>query len=874
MAFRWRHRSRAALLPALWLLLPACPGNQPPPAAPAPAGMGLLRRVEGALASADPSAVAGLLTPRCRAACRGLMPHPLPSGGGYHAALWLPAPGGRGALPQTLVRLLRTYGRIRRASLSPRQMLAWGGGLRVRATLRLAGRDLRGTPRVDQGLLDLTLERRRGRWRIDDLRAARLWTVWREQPGYRVPGAAQDAAGAAGAAIDLAVPGRLFRAPWRVLDLEGDGRLELVTVADGGLVATASGGGEERVLVRRGTLKRARVLAGGDFDGDGRLDLFIGLYGGQSRIWTAADGGYRPLPGFGVRGQVTAALAADFDDDGRLDLYVVRHAPPGARVWQPGQPNQLFLGRPGRAPVAAGWAADRGWGLGACGADLDLDGDVDLLVVNEQGPSRLWLNRGRGRGLSDASERVGLRIPGQASACAVGDADGDGRLDLFVARRPARQGYLFGRPGLGHPADRLPLPSRQRRRRLEALAGGSLLLLNRPRPGGGFWLRPQTLPVAGWEAWAGLLDHDADGDLDLLGRVRRPDPQAERRWWWEVVGPALWERGPASLAAPLPPLRGRLLLNLGPRQAGGWVAGAGLAGLPGDLAPLAVVPRQSPVGLALQLPGRTQAPWQGSPDHGHAVLVRLLPGGDGRQRGVVGALVRLQVESDGPTQLRQAGLASGLPDGPPGYLHFGVGDAVRVARITVDWPGGPRRRYPDLPVDQLLRLGRDGSARWPGQEQTGAPAAATAGESGPGPLDRLVAAPLRLTVLDRGGRGEVPLSTAAGRVATVVLLLPARPAGPPLAAACARLARVTGRHPGVRAVLVLPPGGPAPRCGLPLYRATARTAHQLEAIQLLLPLTLLVDASGTAAMVVSGVAGEARLEAGLRSLMQATRRSP
>ena len=81
----------------------------------------------------------------------------------------------------------------------------------------------------------------------------------------------------------------------------------------------------------------------------------------------------------------------------------------------------------------AGVLNDR-WGFGALAWDFDGDGWPDLYVCNF-GKNRLYHNDHNGR-FTDVAEQVGLAGDDtQWSTCATcGDYDGDGRLDLYVAR--------------------------------------------------------------------------------------------------------------------------------------------------------------------------------------------------------------------------------------------------------------------------------------------------------------------------------------------------------------------------------------------------------------------------------------------------------
>lgn len=162
-----------------------------------------------------------------------------------------------------------------------------------------------------------------------------------------------------------------------------------------------------------------------DVSSEARLD-FDYVNGAEGRFW------FPEIMGGG-------AALFDYDGDGRLDLYLVqggRFDPataPGDRsrgdrlyrnVTEPGGPIRLV-----DVTDEAGIDA-RGYGQGVAAADYDGDGDTDLYVLNV-GPNQLWRNNGDGT-FSDVTEAAGVGDTRWSVSASFADVTGDGRLDLLV----------------------------------------------------------------------------------------------------------------------------------------------------------------------------------------------------------------------------------------------------------------------------------------------------------------------------------------------------------------------------------------------------------------------------------------------------------
>jgi enediyne biosynthesis protein E4 len=214
-----------------------------------------------------------------------------------------------------------------------------------------------------------------------------------------------------------------------------------------------------------------------DFDGDGWPDIFVANDGEPNGLWinrrdgTFADEAASRGVALTAMGKAYAGMGValgDVDNDGLLDLYVTHLGHETNTLWKQG-PRGRFRDR----SVAAGLTATRwrGAGFGTLMADFDLDGSLDLAVVNGRvnrvGPpggedlgfwsayaerNQLFANDGTGkfRDLSAANKALcGRWNVGRGLACA--DVDGDGAPDLLVTAVGARA-RLFRNvaPGRGH----------------------------------------------------------------------------------------------------------------------------------------------------------------------------------------------------------------------------------------------------------------------------------------------------------------------------------------------------------------------------------------------------------------------------------------
>jgi hypothetical protein len=231
-------------------------------------------------------------------------------------------------------------------------------------------------------------------------------------------------------------------------DVDGDGLEDVYLCQPGGL--------PNKLFLHRsdGTVVDRSAEAGVDFldfsrsallidlDGDGDRDLVVNaaerllfLANERARFWLQAA---HEAP------DTTSLAAADVDLDGDLDLYACAYASPYDHSALPvpyhdannGKPNVIFENRGDWIFVDATKARgldqnNRRFSFAAAFEDYDLDGDPDLYVANDFGRNNLYRNDG-GR-FVDVAAAAGVEDISAGMGVAWGDADGDGRFDLFVS---------------------------------------------------------------------------------------------------------------------------------------------------------------------------------------------------------------------------------------------------------------------------------------------------------------------------------------------------------------------------------------------------------------------------------------------------------
>jgi len=211
-----------------------------------------------------------------------------------------------------------------------------------------------------------------------------------------------------------------------VNDFNGDGKADIaVANVNSGDVSVLLGNGDGtfQTAVNYALGNYPYAVAVGDFNGDAKPDLAVATGGGVLVLLNNDDGTFRSPMSYGAGSSPYSVAVGDFNADGKLDLAVANmNLYSGTVSVLLGKGNGIFQ-------TAVNYSTGVEVHSLALG-DFDGDGKLDFAVANKTGVSVLL---GLGGGTFQGANFVPAGF-GCASWVALGDFNGDGQADLVVGK--------------------------------------------------------------------------------------------------------------------------------------------------------------------------------------------------------------------------------------------------------------------------------------------------------------------------------------------------------------------------------------------------------------------------------------------------------
>src|SRR5438132_2414008 len=444
-------------------------------------------------------------------------------------------------------------------------------------------------------------------------------------------------------------------------------------------------------------------VALGDYDNDGRPDIFVGNFGVSRLYHNNGDGTFTDMTGkLGVarKGWSTGATWGDYDGDGRLDLFVPGYAeidlnnlpPSPSEAGKPGGVGQNFCqfrgvpvmcgprGLPGESDTLYRQKADgtfedvsvkagvsdpqKYYGFSSAFVHVDDDKLLDLIVVNDSTPKQLYINKGDGT-FEETGYPSGLALNenGREQAgmgLAVGDYDNDGKLDFHITNFSDDSNVLYHNDGDGNFTD------------VTFQAG----------------LGEVTIPFLGWGT--SFFDYDNDGWKDLIvanGHV------------YPTVDDHKWGTSYAQQTLLFHNLRNgkfeRICAAPGSGLARAWCSrGLAIGDLAGDGRVDVVINNADSKPTILKNVSSAAAHW-----------LELQLVGDPAKKSPRDALGAIVYVTTGKLRQRQDVISGGsYASNNDIALHFGLGGAAKVDKLEVKWPDGYLETVPLAAVDRSVMI--------------------------------------------------------------------------------------------------------------------------------------------------------------------------
>jgi hypothetical protein len=430
-------------------------------------------------------------------------------------------------------------------------------------------------------------------------------------------------------------------------------------------------------------------VAVGDYDNDGRPDLFVANVNGNQLFHNNGDGTFTDvtakagLSGAIHRGRKMWSVAAgwfDYNRDGLLDLFVVNYCD-----WDPRyEPSCMGLnGRgychPDSFPpltntlyrnngdgtftdvsAETGISKVEGRGMGIAFADYDNDGWPDVFVANDNSPNLLFHNID-GKRFEEVGLQAGVAYNEEGNVLAgmgvdFRDVNNDGLPDIWHTAIENETFPLYLNNGKGAFVN----------------AGQSSRLAN------------LTRPMSGWSN--GVVDLDNDGWKDMVvarSNVLDNIEQISRHFHYAEPDSVFRNLGNGQFAD-VSATAGADFTRPAPHR--------GLAY--GDLdndgrVDLVVTALGAPVSVLRNI----------TETHNHWIVLKLA--GTKSNRMGLGARIRITTD-DGRRLYNEATTSTGYAASSDPRVHFGLGDSRVIREIEIRWPSGTHQLLRNVTADRLM----------------------------------------------------------------------------------------------------------------------------------------------------------------------------
>jgi len=491
-----------------------------------------------------------------------------------------------------------------------------------------------------------------------------------------------------------------------LFDYDGDGLLDLYFVngADIASLKKDSPKFKNRLFHNNGNLTFTDVtdkagvggegygmgVAVGDYDNDGRPDLYVANVNGNQLFHNNGNGTFTDVTakarvgGGALNGKKMWSVAAawvDYDNDGLLDLFVSNYC-----QWDPanepqckaaGQtvycsprhynplPNTLYHnnGNGTFTDVSAttGIASQPGRGMGVTIADYDGDGFTDIFVANDDAPFQLFHNLG-GKRFEEVALNSGVAFAENGNVISgmgadFRDLDNKGLPSLWVSAVEKESFPLFVNLGRGQFVDRT------------AVAG----------------LGMGTFEMSGWSN--AIVDLDNDGWKDLA--VARSNVQDNIA----LYSPRRAEE-PSTVFRNLGNGQFQNVTDLAGPDLQKPAAHRGLA--MGDL------DNDGRIDLVVSvLAGQAKIFHNTTQNGNHWIAIKTT--GTKSNRMGIGAKIRVTAD-DGTMQYNHVTTSTGYACSSDSRVHFGLANAALVKEIEIVWPSGIRQVLTNVKGDRIVSV--------------------------------------------------------------------------------------------------------------------------------------------------------------------------